>query len=230
MIAGKRQLQGQWLEGFITAAQLATAEAEYLRLMSSLDQCDSSKERERLLSKILELVESRSIASLTTSQLQLLRKPLAWTLLYMTHLADHSSEPKWFKKRLRKSMSIPEIREALDLLENLGLIELTSEGLYQANAQRLKTSDQVERAQNYEFHKFVLNEGLSMLEELDPRERAYGSLTIAVPKNKIEEFKAEVSRFSKGLLVKYGNDNSVSGEIMRLNFQLYPLTQQRDDI
>ena len=228
VISGKRKLQGEWLEGFIKAAQLDPLESQYLKLMSNLEHSSSAQERETLLSQILKLVESNSIKSLSLDQLQLLRKPLAWSLLYMIHLKDQRADPKWFKQRLKASFTVPEIRDALELLERLQLVELKEDGSYEAKERRLQTSDQIEKAQNYEFHKFVLGEGLQMLESLEPSERSFGSLTMAVPLSQIDEFKSEIGKFAKLLLVRYGGTHPTDGEVLRLNLQLYPLTKKLD--
>jgi uncharacterized protein (TIGR02147 family) len=228
IISGKRPLSRIWLGPFVKAAKLDALEREYLSLLVDLESSSSAQVREGLVEAMDKLLNEASVTSLAGDRLALLRNPVAWTLLHMLGLEGQDGQPKWFKSRLRKKLSVPELRQSLDLLERLGLLETLPDGSLRAREARLLSPDQLEKAQNYEFHRFVLSEASEILETLDPRERAFGSLTVVVARDKETEFRAEVARFGQQLLKKYGMEGKVDGDLFRMNLQLYPLTQPSD--
>ncbi len=225
ILSGQRHLQGDWLEGFILAAKLEGLERRYLETLVQLENADDWHLKEQLLEELRTLFVQENIESLVGDRLTLVREPLLWTLYYMSFLGDQVAEPKWFKLRLRRSVPVPTIRQGLETLERLGLLQ-RSGNRYQPLKQLLESPDEMEAGANAHFHRYVLEESLESLETLDPADRSFGSLTLSIDQEQSEALKKEISRFGKYLLQKYESAHSSDSNLVRLNLQLYPLTKQ----
>ena len=227
VIHGKRSLRNSWLTSFARAAQLKTHEAAYLQLMVKLEKGLDSTEQLKILNQMHEILEKHRIRSEAAQTLSLIRRPLAWDLLQMSDLVGASWDAKWFRRRLRRAASVPEIRECLELLRDNGLIAQTKSNGIEVIERHLTTPDQVQKAENARFHEYVLNEGLEVLATHTAEERSFGSLTLSVTESRIDDLKREISTFGKSLIRKYGESKSVDGEVFRMNIQLYSLTQSK---
>lgn len=228
VIDGKRPLRGPWLEGLCKAAKIPADQAQHLRDLSDFEGTKNPRERNELLEKIHQSLSKKNSRSLAHDQLEVLTHPLAWTVLQMLDLKGHAGSPIWFKQRLRTSASAADVAEAIALLKRIGLAE--GQGAKIRPAQHVVQSpDQVKKSTNSLFHKNVLQEATKMLDEVDPQERAYGSLTATVAKDKIEKLKQEINKFGQYLLSTYASSEPVEGEVFRLNIQLYPLTDKSEN-
>ncbi|HMN68054.1 MAG TPA: TIGR02147 family protein [Bdellovibrionales bacterium] len=220
VVEGKRSLRGQWLDGFGKAALLPTDQLEHLQALGRFEGAKSPARRNELLEKIHRDLANLNSHSLAGDQLEVLSHPLAWTLLQMLDFKDQTSNPGWFKRRLRASVSAALVADALFLLKRVGLVRMKN-GKIQALQNTFKSSDQVRKSTNVIYHKNVLGEAAEMLDLLEPSERAFGSFTATVSHEKIDALKREINKFGEYLLNTYASRGPTDGEVMRLNIQLY---------
>ncbi len=226
VVQGKRALSEAWLEGFLAAAKLERDEADHLRRLARLERTRDPRAQSEQLDEIRRRLARAGAPSLAADRLEILRRPLAWTLYHMLDLVDAEARPGWFKKRLRLGVAkADEIQSLLGVLERLGLVRSDDEGWHSLE-KKLESTDQLRRAENAAFHAHVLAEAAEAVQSLDPEERAFGSLTATVPRDKIEELKQEVNRFGRHLMERYATSNKTDGEVVRVNIQLYPLTRR----
>jgi uncharacterized protein (TIGR02147 family) len=229
VIQGKRSLQGEWLDGFIFAAKLNKIEEKYLRLLVLFEKSKNSNERSEILNQIHELLLGMKVKSLAYSQLEVLTQPAAWTVYHMLDLIDQNSSPLWIKQRLRfLELTVPEITKIFSLLKSLGLVS-TKNGKLVANQKLIQSPNQVRKDANVIYHKYILEEAIRGIDVLQPEERAFGSMTGTIRREKLKDLKEEINRFGQHLLSKYGTSEPVEGEVMRVNIQLYPLTKKNED-
>lgn len=199
-------------------------EAKYFRRLSEWEESRDFQKREDLMSQMSEILQEGSVTSLAGDLLDLVQNPLAWTLFFMMELKNQKADAWWFKNRLIQKYSIPQIRQALAVLERQELIS-ENQGQYQAKLKKIESPDQFEKVQNFIFHRHMIDESHQALEHIPQAKRNFGSLTVAIPKDKIEKFKKEINNFGKDLLHRYGGVPKVEGELFRVNVQLYPLTK-----
>jgi uncharacterized protein (TIGR02147 family) len=229
VIKGQRALKGQWLDGFIKAAGLETLDAKYLKLLSQFENTRNADDRGLVLEEIKEHLKDHGQKSIAGDQLEILTNPVAWTVYHMMDLIDHSKSPIWFKKRIRfLNLDTEKIIESISILKRIGLIK-ESESSYLSLEHQLYSPDQIQKDSNHRFHKNILEESLNALENLEPSERSFGSLTATVREDQISELKKEVGKFGQLLLKKYSSKGKVEGEVYRMNIQLYPLTKKESE-
>ena len=227
IINGTRKPQGVWLEGFLKATKIAAAEGDYLLMLAKMENTKDVQERHKDLNKIETFLNRHGKNSIAAATVELAKDPLAWDLLQLLDLVDCDSTVGWFKRRLRRKASVPEIRSGLQALQKLNLVKMNRSGAFVPSNTHMSTPDQIKPAENLSFHSYVLSEAKELLIEMDPSERSFGSLTLGLPQSRVEEFKSEVSVFAKSLIRRYGDSSRKSDEVFRLNIQMYPITQKK---
>lgn len=229
LISKKRTLKGEWLNKFILASQMTPPEVLHFKKISSFENAKTSFERERIFSEIKHQLNQEGLTNLATDQLEILTTPNVWTLYHMLDLSDQQSTPLWFKHRLRfLKMTGAEIDEALKMLQRLDLTK-RQDGILQSKQKQLVSPDQIKSQSNVIYHKHILTEAALVLDEISADERAFGSMTATVSRDKISDLKKEISKFGQHLMTKYSSKEPVDGEVFRLNIQLYPLTKKRNE-
>lgn len=226
LISKKRALKGEWLNKFIIASQMSALEEAHFRKLSAFENAKSSVDRENIFNEIKTKLNQETLTHLASDQLEILTAPHVWTLYHMLDLKDQTSSPIWFKHRLRfLKMTGVEIDDAFKLLKRLNLVSQKN-GLLQSLQKQLVSPDQIKSQSNVIYHKHILKEAAVVLDELNPEERSFGSMTATVDKNKINDLKNEIGKFGQYLMNKYASKESTDGEVFRLNIQLYPLTKK----
>ena len=224
VISGRRSLQGAWLEAFCRTSRLAADQISLLKELCAVEAEKDFEAKFRYLQAYRERLRKSFQASLALHQLDLLRSPLAWTLLQVIELKGSSTKASWFKKQLRSKVSAEEVEAALLSLRSCGLIVL-GKGRWIATHAHYSSPDQIQTAENAAFHERMLAEGLDVLRKYDPADRSFGSLTLCVRRRDEDLLKAEIQKFGRYLASTYGSGYPVDGNCYRLNLQLYSLTQ-----
>jgi len=228
VISRKRTLKGVWLDKFIKASQLSSKEETHFRKLSDFENAKSTLERESILAQIKDNLSQDSMTCVSLDFIETLSNPNIWTVFHMLDLDDQECSPIWFKRRLRfVKIDGASINDYIKILERLKLVSRT-DGKLISQQKQIISPDQVRAESNVLYHRQVLKEADTALNELEAQERAFGSMTATVARENISELKNEINKFGQYLITKYASKNTVDGEVYRLNIQLYPLTSKKE--
>ncbi len=133
-------------------------------------------------------------------------------------------DPKWIASRLNPKVSVDDVRIALVHLENLGMIKRNDEGKLEAVQNWVSTGDEVRSMLVREFHKSMIEQGKSSMENVVSQLRDISSLTFGVSEENVEKLKQLLSAFRKELLA-IAEQNVHPNLIYQLNLQLFPLSK-----
>jgi uncharacterized protein (TIGR02147 family) len=228
VISGKRALQGEWLEAFVRAAKLSAKEERLLKELCAIEHEKNPNAKAALLNDYYNQLLARHQHKLATSQMSLLRNPLAWTLLQVISLKGAEDKAGWFKKILRLPVDAPTVVEALEILRTCGLIE-KRDSRWIATHKHYKSPDQISVAENAVFHECMLREAAEVLKSYDPGDRSFGSLTFNIAREDEVSLKAEIQKFGQHIAKTYSRSYPASGDCFRLNLQLYALTNTENE-
>jgi uncharacterized protein (TIGR02147 family) len=146
-----------------------------------------------------------------------------YAFLSLMDTADFKCDLQWIAKR----MSISEMRvtNVLERLIKASLLERTKNGHLKKTFKKLATPmDSVSRALR-ESHKEGFDLAKEKLESISPDSRYFGSSTVAVDLNKIEEAKSLIREFRRKLSSFLESGNST--EVFQISIQMFPLTELR---
>ena len=231
IIEGKRNLTPHTIRRFSEAMELGTEESVYFENLVFYNQAKSYKDQEFFFQRL-------SLASVgkESEKLRLLRNQIAYFSTWyfvavreLVGLAEFKEDLKWICAKLRKKISEPQAKAALEGLLSLGLIVRGSGGkLIQKNA--LVSWN----------HKFY-NEGvtrfhLEMIERAketlvsDPYDmRDASAVTLSCPSKKISELMEKIDSFRDQIVRDFGKDDPKADSVIQVNFQTFFLTPSPEE-
>ncbi len=147
-----------------------------------------------------------------------------FAILELSKTVNFNPSPKKMAQRL--GLHVEEVRSALARLERLGFIRIADDKLQilAPNTTWTNTSSSTEARR--QFQKKLLTKGLEAIEDTPFDLRENGSLTVAINKKRLPEFKEKLRLMRKELADFFQKDNELGlDEVYQLTVALFPLTK-----
>lgn len=195
---GERSLTQKTVLKFIKGLNLNEWEALYFENLVFYNQSTDENEK-AFYFKNMELARAQhSQVLLTKDQYEALTNwhPLAIKELGL--LSDFQLNSRWIASKLDHKITPQQAKDALSLLERLGLIKIdTKNGKILGTHQTMNTPDVDTSGPVAKFHKVVLNLAIESIEQQSVEERCLNALTIAVRKKDLPSAFQKISKFTK---------------------------------
>jgi uncharacterized protein (TIGR02147 family) len=228
VMEGKRSLSSDGIEKFLKALKLKGTEARFFRLLVLANQASTPEERDFYTRQVLKTRVVRELKPLSEAQYDYYTKWYHLPLRELVLRSDFRHDPKWIADQFTPSLTEAQVRDGLQLLETLGLIEKNAEGAFCQTQAALTTGDEVVNQAVSNYHRQMIALGAEAIERFPADKRDISSLTVGVSKMMAEKIKVMIQDFRKELIAVMSEDKNVE-KIMQINFQVFPLTKNGDD-
>lgn len=226
---GKRNISPQSIGKFARGLGLDQREQETFETLVLLGQAETDAERNRYYARLRRRSSVSAAARLEDAQYQVYSLWYALPIREMVMLPDFREDPAWIGRRLRPQVRPSEVRVALQLLEEVGLVVRDEDGRLRPQNTKISTGPRVRSLAVRNYHRAMLEVASSTLDGVPVENRDITSLTFALTRSQYEEIRARIERFRRELLdvvedARDPNDGSVR-EVYQVGFQLFPLTR-----
>ena len=226
IIKGERNLTDTLLPGFMKAMGLDREARATFRLLVDLDRARSLADRAHLIERLAARRRFEGARRLEDQGFAYLSR---WTLPAIRELAgrdDFRLDADWVAARLRPRATLAEVREALDLLVEMGMLVPAADGGATQSEQSVVTAHEVASVAVRRYHQVMGELAVAELEHKGGPERHFGAVTVLVPPALLPTLKSEISAFQERMLALC-DDQDEPGEVaLQLNLQLFPLSQE----
>ena len=220
---GKRELSSEMAPNFARACSLAREESDYFCELVAFGRAGTVEERNRCYARLARFRGFRAAHKLDAAQAAY---HSTWYVPAIRELAarrDFEEDPKWIAAQLLPPISREQAKEALVLLENLGLL-VRGKGGRLEQAQPVVTTGSGPLGHHIvNYHHTMLERAMRALDELPREERDISTLTLCVAESAVEDLKERVRAFRRELLALAELESSPE-RVMQVNFQIFPLT------
>lgn len=147
-----------------------------------------------------------------------------FAILSLAEIKENKADPRWIARRL--GLGHAEVREALERLQRLGLLEI-QQGKLKATMAAWQTTPEVASVSVRRSHKTHLELAARKLDEVPVEWREFTTLTMAVNPQKIKQAKVLVKKFKHEMesILESGKKS----EVFTLAIQLYPLSDVQQE-
>jgi len=139
---------------------------------------------------------------------------------------DFKLDPMWIRSRLKKKISLTQIRESLDFLVSAGLILIDEKGKARASGKNVVCDGPVYKLALTEFYKQVYELAIDSIYHTDREQRYFTSHTMAVSKEKYEDIKTIVDEARERIRNLVLEESPQEKKVYHVSFLLYPFTEE----
>lgn len=224
--------------------QLATRITEHLRRVGRLDHESSryfellvhyaharSDEEKDFYAGLLSTLRPHTSREFVPLQLDRFRAIADWhhsALLEMVRLKDFQPDPEGLSLRLGGNVKPSQVKDALERLERLGLIEAHPEkGYIRSNTTLVTPTDRADEGIR-SYHRQMLEKATAALESQPLTRREFGGHTVVSTPEKLVEAKRRIREFRRQL----GDFLETPGgsTVYQFNLQLFELIEGKETV
>jgi uncharacterized protein (TIGR02147 family) len=220
VIDGKKNLTIENIYKFAKALKLNKSEYEYFENCVKFNQSKNEEERYMYLQRMLKLRKNKlAVKFLDDRQYKSLSKWYYFVLREMVLLTDFNDDPKWISKRLRGQMTTYEVEEAIQLLEEIHIIEKDGDRYRQVD-DFVTSSDEVTSLLLRMFHREMIKKASEALSIIPIQEREYQAFTFVLKESMIPMMKQKIKEFIMSLAKEVSPLNE-GEDVYQLNVQFF---------
>jgi len=226
LLNGKRNLSPASAEALARGLGLSRNESAYFRNLAAFNQARNHGQQElnyQRLKKVKPFTAEASQAwRLRQDQHELYshwHNLAVWSLIDLYPRLGY----KEFCQMLWPRVAKPRVRQAVRLLEKLGLITLRPEGGYKVCHKTLSTGPEVQSLAVHNFHLEAMGLAARALRELPPEKRNVTGLTLGISDKSFTAIKEKTQAFQQDILDLAVKDKEAD-KVYQLNMQLFPLS------
>jgi uncharacterized protein (TIGR02147 family) len=229
VIAGRRNLTPATSAGFASALGLDREQARFFQDLQELDRAATPEEKAAAWEKVAASRRFRSARPLDAGMVRYLSSWYYPATRELALRADFRLDPAWVAARLRPPISRAQARDALETLQELGMLVPDGEGGAAPADVSVATPHEIADLIVHNYHQGMLARAAEALSTTPAEERHYLGVTVAIPRDLVPTLKAELDAFQERLLHLCDDRSDRAEQVYQLNLQLLPLSAPPED-
>jgi len=207
---------------FAKALELTGHDAGYFEALVGFNQANTPADKDRHFKRLMELQPTRTQATLERTQYDYYQNWYNIAIREMLAFLPYKNNSGEFSRRLTPPVPPGKVKKAIDLLQELGLLTQTSEGL-RASKALLKTDPSMESLFLPRFHQSMAKLAVDALDRFHKNERYFSGTTVSISPEIYAVIVEKVRALRREILEHVQADPSPD-RVYHLNMQLFPLT------
>ena len=225
VIDGSRNLTLNTIPKYLTAIGFKKkVDSQFFELLVHYNQESNADQKIKYFNDIMALKRKQGLSLLEKHQFDLLAHWFYVAIYVLVDLDNFKDDPEWISERLRKKVSIRQVRETLDALETLKLIERDENQRFRQVSGALSTADDLRHLSVHSYHKDMIELALESLTNDSSDAREFNGVTLKISKDKLPLLKERFRAFRKEINDLTCNMDGLD-QVYQLNVQLFPLTE-----
>jgi len=205
------------------SAKLRLRSQESVSEIQNRNLLSSAKEDSPLSQRSLQGLALNTYINLLEDEVNLLENWLHFAVLELVKTKDFKPDAKWMAQRFGVHKN--EMEDVLSRLARRGFIRIGDKKitLVKANVSWIESLTTSEARR--ELQRQLLKKSLESLDENSFKDREHTSLTVAVPRNQISEFKKKLNEICLELDSYFQPHEKESDEVYQVSLSFFPLTK-----
>lgn len=225
VLNGERLPSEEMIDKFAADLKMSSREKRYFELLIELEK---RKKKNQDISDVLEKIK-KSCTEKNSFAIDLTRFSTIseWYYVAIKQLIstkDFVEDENWIYKRLRKKVTLGQIKIALKNLEELEIIKRDENGKFKVIKPGLITSNDVPSSAIRKHHHGMMELAMQALLEQNIDQRQINSTSLKINKTDLPEAKKFIFDFIKEFASRFHIDDS--SNIYQLNVQLFELSKE----
>ena len=225
IVTGRRRITEASLKKIVSGLNLHSLEARYFRYMVRYNNSKKVEDKKRFFRLLLDTRSEMVDSSESKSQLRYLSNWFHPVIREMCGMEEFYSEERWIMSRLYSKLLPREVKESLNLLEELGLIK------YSRNKQRhiltekhLGPKKEVVNIGMEGFHRKMLEVAADSIAKVPEDRRDFNALSVSISEEQVEELKKMIHEFCVDAM-KLEEKSTKPDQVYQVNVHMFPFTR-----
>lgn len=226
LVKGRKSLTPQMVLKFVKALELSEKESRYFQLMVDFTHAENSDSKQQVFEQMSSLLP-RSIRRLTKIQQEYYAKwyhVVIREALSVLNIQDNNIQD--LALFLTPSITVPQAKKAMRLLEELGLIEKIDERWSPVH-KTISSGSEIGPLFVHQFQKEMMDLGKNALGHFSVERRNISCTTMSVSSQGLERIIAKIDSFRKEIVDIVRSDEGES-MVCELNIQFFPVSKEKD--
>lgn len=224
VINGKRAPSEEFCDALVQSWNLSLKEREYFRLLVQLDRKKKlGHDTTDTVEQIRRMVGNKAIKVFKDSEFSLIREWHYNVIQLLVESPSFREDPIWISRILRRKITPSQAQQALDRMEQAGILVRDSEtGRLVVSATHTETAQDVPSSAVQLHHKEMIHRGLEALDERAQAERFINSLAFHLDRERLPEIRERLLDFMRGINTEFAAKPTDS--VYQLNIQFFEHT------
>lgn len=224
VVQGKRKLPDAIVPKIAELLKLNDREGEYLALMVKYNHCISIPEREILLKQLIGFQRKKS-SIVKPQQIQLFTKWYYLAIRELLRLVPFRDDFQRLSVTLRPKIKSRQAREAVEILQKIGLIGRGDDGCFKP-IETLVTTGEVWESELIQNLQIQLAEmGKKSIVSIPKKERDISNLTFCASEKTMRSISSDIAALRQKILAMSENDQEAD-TVYQCNMQLFPISRK----
>lgn len=226
VIQGKRDLSEKTATRISERLQHTAIQKRYFLALIHQEHAKTSSDREIAFQELIEIKQRQLPSDTDRRQLAFFKHWYHAAILELLGLEHASDQPEWIAEHIRPSISVPKVKQSLELLQELKYLAFNPEKKRLTPTEiTISTGNEVERLAIFSYHRQMLDLAVQAMDTISSEERDISAITVRVDSQLREQMKEEIVALRKRFIA-LANENKNAEEILQVNFQLFPLSKK----
>jgi len=221
LLQGKKNISGRLLEGLAEIFKLKKKEAEYFELLVSFHQSKLPNQKKKFFDRIISLRKKKK-KIIGEKQYEFYNKWFYSVIRQIIAIYPFSGDFKKLANSVIPKISIGEAKEAMEVLEKIGLIQKLESGSFRVNSPVISTGDEWQSAAIHNVQMEMVDLGRDALTRFPKNERDVSNLTVTLSGKAFEMVQKKLKQTREEIL-EIARNNLEADMIYQCNFQVFPV-------
>ncbi len=225
VIEGKANLSEVGTERVANATGLASADAEYFRILVAMNQSKDAEQKKRLFKELRSIAKANKVKIVGEDQYDYYE---SWISPVLREALPHMAKSKASEvaDTLAFKSSAAEIRKSIQVLLNAGLLSQNADGSFAQTDRKISTGNlEMPSLAVRDMHRQMGELAVRALDMIPVEDRDISGLTLGVPESVLPRLRAEIADFRRRI-ANIVTESPETDRVYRLNVQFFPLTKK----
>jgi uncharacterized protein (TIGR02147 family) len=223
VLAGRKNLSPTQIRRLVEVMELSDSDALYFEALVHLGQARDDLERKDWLERLAQL-RSVPLDTLPESDLGFFSRSEAVFLYELLTFTEFDGDAESLGRRFDPPVSGDRIRQALEILQSVGLLERDSKGKLRTRSHAVSSGPSPSSDDLVRFHQRCMALARRSLRTCPQAQRDLSVLTLGLSEDGFRRARAEIAHFRRRL-VAIALEETEPDRVYQLNFHLFPVTR-----
>lgn len=224
VIDGSRNLTPVACEKFVAALTLNVKEATYFRHLVLFNQSQTASDKQEHYAILRSLAGSVTETVLKAAQYDYFAKWYVPVVRELACIMDFEDDFGALGRAVQPCIGAVQARQALRLLEKLGMIRKRDDGRYEQTALAVTADDEITTVAQRDYVSSMMQLAAGAVSNFDKQERHTSAVTIGISRPTYDVLTAEIEAFKDRVKAIVSRDDSPS-HVYQLNLALFPVSK-----